>query len=94
MISFSASSNMFRLFQESLQLLAGTFHAHLQRRNARPGELRDLLVLEVFNVLEQKCLAVFRRQSRQIAAGPRLLYVTQFVRFQQMQVFFLADPIC
>jgi len=34
---------MFRLFQESLQLLAGTLHAHLQRRNARSRELRDLL---------------------------------------------------
>ena len=41
--------------------IAGTFHSHLQRGNARSREPRDLLVFEVLNVLEQKRLSVFRR---------------------------------
>src|SRR5260370_17993973 len=64
MSSSSACSNMLRLSQESLQLFAGALDSHLQGRNPRPGEPRDLLVFEVLNVLEQKRLSVFRRQSR------------------------------
>src|SRR5206468_4298128 len=42
----SSRSNMFGLGQEPLQLFARALHAHLQRRNAGAGQLRDLLIFE------------------------------------------------
>src|SRR5260370_9762080 len=74
MSSSSACSNMLRLSQESLQLFAGALDSHLQGRNPRPGEPRDLLVFEVLNVLEQKRLSVFRRESREPACPARLRF--------------------
>src|SRR5213596_2255820 len=54
------SSNTFRLSENDLQLLAGTFHPHLQRRYPRAGQLRHLLVLQILDVLEEERFAVFR----------------------------------
>src|SRR5947209_3425498 len=50
------SSNTFRLPENDLQLLASTFHPHLQRRNPRAGQLRHLLVFQVLDVLEEERL--------------------------------------
>src|SRR5262249_53257538 len=63
----SSRSNMLRLSQILLQLLAGPLDPHLERRNAGAGQLRDLLVLEVLDVLEQERLAVLRVEPRQRA---------------------------
>src|SRR5213592_136081 len=59
------SSNTFRLSENDLQLLAGTFHPHLQRRYPRAGQLRHLLVLQILDVLEEKRLPVFGREPRE-----------------------------
>src|SRR5256886_6591216 len=54
------SSNTFRLTENDLQLLAGAFHPHLQRRYPHAGQLRHLLVLQVLDVLEEERFPVFR----------------------------------
>src|SRR5438132_10277336 len=59
------SSNTFRLPENDLQLLASTFHPHLQRRNPRAGQLRHLLVFQVLDVLEEERLPVFRGEAAQ-----------------------------
>src|SRR5690349_224941 len=58
-------SNMLGLPKDRLELFARTFHAHLQRRDPRAGELGDVLVLELLDVLEEKGFARFRREPRQ-----------------------------
>src|SRR5439155_1698144 len=54
------SSNTFRLSENDLQLLAGAFHPHLQRRYPRAGQLRHLLVLQILDVFEEERFPVFR----------------------------------
>src|SRR5256884_8203715 len=54
------SSNPFRLPENDLQLLAGAFDPHLQRRYPRAGQLRHLLVLQILDVLEEERFPVFR----------------------------------
>src|SRR2546430_13620668 len=54
------SSNTFRLPENDLQLLAGAFDPHLQRRYPRAGQLRHLLVLQILDVLEEERFPVFR----------------------------------
>src|SRR2546429_6606453 len=64
--SVSASgSNMLRLSEILLQLLAGALHSHLERRYSGTGQLGDLVILEILDVLEKKRLAVLRCQARQ-----------------------------
>src|SRR2546425_4801420 len=59
-ITLSECSNTLRLPENDLQLLAGAFHPHLQRRNPRAGQLRHLLVLQILHVLEEERFPVFR----------------------------------
>src|SRR6266550_7366123 len=54
---------MLRLSQVLLQLLARALHTHLQGRHPGPRQLGDLLVLEIFDVLEEKRLAVIGRET-------------------------------
>src|SRR6266516_3677804 len=64
-IASSDCSNTLRLSENDLQLLAGAFHPHLQRRDTRAGELRHLFVLQLLDVLEEKRLPVFGREPRE-----------------------------
>src|SRR6266516_429129 len=64
-IASSDCSNTLRLSENDLQLLAGAFHPHLQRRDTRAGELRHLYVLQLLDVLEEKRLPVFGREPRE-----------------------------
>src|SRR5947199_3474886 len=61
----SGCSNTFCLSENDLQLLAGAFHPHLQRRDTGAGELRHLFVLQLLHVLEEKRLPVFGRDPRE-----------------------------
>src|SRR6266540_1389373 len=54
----SSCSNMLRLSQELLQLRARALHAHLQSRYTVARQFRDLLVLELLDMLEEKGLAI------------------------------------
>src|SRR5207302_8986674 len=64
-ISSSSGSNMFRLSENRLQLLARPLHAHLERRHARTRQPRHLFVFEILYVLDVKRFPIFRRQPRQ-----------------------------
>src|SRR5216110_2213018 len=61
----SSGSNMLGLSEVLLQLLARALHAHLERRYSGAGQLGDLLVLEILDVLEQKRLAVLGCEAGQ-----------------------------
>src|SRR2546426_9980646 len=61
----SSRSNMLRLSEILLQLLAGALHSHLERRYSGTCQFGDLVVLEILDVLEKKRLAVLGCQARQ-----------------------------
>src|SRR2546426_2864999 len=63
-ITSSIGSNTLGLFQHRLELLARSFHPHLQRGNARAGESCHVLVLELLAVLEGERLTRLGRQTR------------------------------
>src|SRR2546425_2246374 len=56
---------MLRLSEILLQLLARALHTHLEGRHPGTGQLGDLLVLEIFDVLEEKRLAVIGGEARE-----------------------------
>src|SRR5712691_8688462 len=56
---------MLRLSEILLQLLAGALYSHLERRYSGTGQLGDLVILEILDVLEKKRFAVLRCQARQ-----------------------------
>src|SRR6267378_1304112 len=56
---------MLRLSEILLQLLACALHTHLEGRHPGTGQLGDLLVLEIFYVLEEKRLAVVGGEARE-----------------------------
>src|SRR5712692_11974628 len=64
-ITSSIGSNTLGLFQHRLELLARSFHPHLQRGNARAGESCHVLVLELLDVLEEERFTRLGRQTRQ-----------------------------
>src|SRR5258708_4785527 len=79
----SSRSNMLRLSEVLLQLLAGALHSHLQRRYPGAGQLGDLLVLEILDVLEQKRLAVLGCEAGQGSVdGVRPLHAVGLVRMR------------
>src|SRR6266550_7157489 len=59
----SSCSNMLGLSQVTLELLARALHAHLERRDAGAGQLRDRFVLQILDVLQQERLAVLGREA-------------------------------
>src|SRR6266705_4982682 len=61
----SSRSDMLRLAENHLQLLAGALHPHLQRRNACTGEPCHRFVLQLLYVLEEERLAVLRGEAGQ-----------------------------
>src|SRR6266487_5907049 len=59
----SSCSNMLGLSQVTLELLARALYAHLERRDAGAGQLRDRFVLQILDVLQQERLAVLGREA-------------------------------
>src|SRR5207244_10277995 len=55
----------FILFQHALALLPRPLHAHPSSGDARAGESCHVVVLELLDMLEEKRLTRFRRETRQ-----------------------------
>src|SRR5512146_3114467 len=57
-----SSSRTVHLTQQVAEPVACAHHAHLERRHADAGHPRHLLVSQLFDVLEQERLSLFRAQ--------------------------------
>src|SRR5918995_1589653 len=57
-------SGLMTITQQFAETGTGPLHTHLERRFPRPNQLDHLIVAQLFHVLEQKRLALFRHQGR------------------------------